>query len=412
MKTKQKIDIPVTRVFTELKNTTQRIVVNVGGAGSSKSYSTAQYLIEKFIKEKHKKILVCRKTLPALKITAYYLIVDLLKKYSIYNFLKHNKTDRIIYNLRNHNFLYFTSIDDPEKIKSTDWNYIWVEEATELSYDDYLTLYTRLRSLETYNTFNQIILTLNPSDIHSWIYEKLITQENINIINSTYKDNPYLPNSYKLSLEKLIEQDEQYYRIYTLGEWTNSTNKVYTNWKICNEWPNSGDSIYGLDFGYNNPCALIEVKRFNNQLFIRQLLYEQGLTDNDLIEKLQFLIPNRSNYIYCDNEDPQAIDSIIKAGFNAHKADKDIVAGIKFIKQFKEFLHIDSTDLIEEQKHYTWKTNRNGQPLDEPVKFRDHLMDAKRYAIYTHGRRYWQFNENDFIPKLKIKRSISITEGF
>lgn len=409
---KTKINIPTTRVFRALKKSQKRIIINVGGAGSSKSYSTAQYLIEKFITEKHKKFFVCRKTLPALKITAYYLIVELLKKYQIYNYFKHNRTDRIIYNLLNNNFFYFSSIDDPEKIKSSEWNYIWIEEAIELTLEDFLILYTRLRAKETYNTFNQIILTLNPSDSHSWIYEKLMKQPDVEIIQSTYKDNPYLPESYKQSLEHLIEQDEQYYKIYTLGEWTQSTNKIYTNWQITEEWPKTGESIYGLDFGFNNPTALVEVKRINDSLYIRQLLYQSGLTNNDLIEKLKLLIPNRLNYIYCDTEDPQAIECINRAGFNAHKADKDVLAGIKFIKQFKEFLYIESVDLIEEQKNYMWKTNRNGEPLDEPVKFRDHLMDAKRYAIYTYGKKFWINADNNFIPKLNIKSKISITEGF
>jgi phage terminase large subunit len=38
---------------------------------------------------------------------------------------------------------------------------------------------------------------------------------------------------------------------------------------------------------------------------------------------------------------------------------------------------------LDEVKNYKWKTDHDGNTLDEPVKFRDHLMDAMRYAIYT-----------------------------
>jgi phage terminase large subunit len=37
-------------------------------------------------------------------------------------------------------------------------------------------------------------------------------------------------------------------------------------------------------------------------------------------------------------------------------------------------------------KSYKWKEDKNGLILDEPVKFKDHLMDAMRYAIYTFGK--------------------------
>jgi phage terminase large subunit len=39
--------------------------------------------------------------------------------------------------------------------------------------------------------------------------------------------------------------------------------------------------------------------------------------------------------------------------------------------------------LLDEIKNYKWKTDADGNTLDEPVKFRDHLMDSMRYAIYT-----------------------------
>jgi phage terminase large subunit len=39
--------------------------------------------------------------------------------------------------------------------------------------------------------------------------------------------------------------------------------------------------------------------------------------------------------------------------------------------------------LLDEFKNYKWKTDNDGNTLDEPVKFRDHLMDAMRYAIYS-----------------------------
>ena len=55
------------------------------------------------------------------------------------------------------------------------------------------------------------------------------------------------------------------------------------------------------------------------------------------------------------------------------------------MKRQKIYIHPDCTDTISEMKTYKWKEDRNGNVLDEPVKFRDHLMDALRYALYTHN---------------------------
>jgi phage terminase large subunit len=400
----------VTRVFEELYNSQSEIVVNVGGAGSSKSYSTAQYLLTKFNNEKNVKILICRKTLPSLRITAYKLFVDLLREYGRYAICQHNRSERTIMLPANNNLVYFTSIDDPEKIKSTDWNYIWIEEAIELDYNDFLILWTRLRSKEVVGGRNQMILTLNPSDEFSWIKEKLMIMPEVEIITSTYHDNPFLSDQYRKILEGLAEQDEQFYKIYALGQWASSPNKIYTNWQLTKSMPNT-EPIYGVDFGFNSPTALIEIRLQGNVLYEKQLLYESGLTNQQLIDKLRLLIPNKNNYIYCDTEDPGAIDAIYKSGFNAHPADKNVFAGIKYVKQFKEMLLKDSVDLIAEQQAYSWKMDKNGRTLDEPVKFRDHLMDAKRYAVYTHGRKFWQACDL-VIPKINLSRRQSITTGF
>ena len=43
----------------------------------------------------------------------------------------------------------------------------------------------------------------------------------------------------------------------------------------------------------------------------------------------------------------------------------------------------NSINLLKEIKSYKWKTDKDGRVMEEPVKFRDDLMDAMRYAIYT-----------------------------
>jgi len=125
------IRIKTTEIYRKNRESKSRYVINVGGARSSKSYSIAQLFIEKLVNERGKKFLITRKTMPALRLTAYKLIIDLLKEYGLYGKCDHNKALNTI--KINGNFLLFISIDDPEKIKSSEWNYIWMEEANEFT---------------------------------------------------------------------------------------------------------------------------------------------------------------------------------------------------------------------------------------------------------------------------------------
>ena len=379
----------VTPVFEKNLNSKKQIVVNVGGAGSSKSYSIAQLLIMKFIEEPEKKFLITRKTLPSLRLTAYKLITDLMKQYEVYSRLEHNKTDRIIQNPLNGSWMVFLSVDDPEKIKSTEFNYIWMEEANEFSFEDFKMLKLRLRAPSKDKKLNQMFLSLNPSDEHGWIKRELIDsgKYEVEIIPSSYKDNPFAPEDYIRDLEALKDQDEVYYKIYALGQWATPKGRIF-EFKVIPEFPeNVSEIVYGLDFGFNNPTALVKVGIKENNLYIQQVLYETELTNSELIEKLKELIPSRSAEIYADAAEPARIEEIFREGFNIHPAEKSVKDGIDFVKRFKIFITADSVDVISEFRGYKWKTDKDGNILDEPVKFKDHSPDAVRYAVYTHFKR-------------------------
>ena len=45
-----------------------------------------------------------------------------------------------------------------------------------------------------------------------------------------------------------------------------------------------------------------------------------------------------------------------------------------------------SVNLIKEIESYSWKTDLNGNILEEPVKFNDHALDALRYAVYSYKK--------------------------
>ena len=115
------------------------------------------------------------------------------------------------------------------------------------------------------------------------------------------------------------------------------------------------------------------------------MLYETKLTTTDLIERLKVLNIKRSDEIYCDAAEPKTIEELVRAGYNAKPAEKDVYAGIQKVKSQPLIVTPDSTNLIKEIRSYKWKVDKDGKVHsdEQPVKMWDHLCDAMRYAIYT-----------------------------
>jgi len=381
----KKIDVKVSIIFKRIMSAAATTLVNVGGARSGKSYATAQFLIMKALNEKGLNIGITRKTMPALKMTNYRLITDLLGKYGLYKPSCHNRSEH--YYILNGSRLQFFSLDDPEKIKSSEFNYIWMEEATEFAYNDYLVLLTRL-SAPAAKGGNRIYLTLNPTDANCWIAKNLLGRKDVEVIHSSYKDNPFLSNEYVNTLLSLKDYDTNAYNVFALGQWGSSDKIIYKNWQYAQEEPqNPQDVIWGLDFGFNNPSALVRICIKDNIFTAAEYLYQTGLTTQDLTEKLvQIISPQeRTQTIYADAAEPDRIAQIARAGFNIKPADKAVSNGIMAVKAAKLFITKTSVNLIKEIQNYCWKTDLNGNVLEDPVKFNDHALDALRYALYTRG---------------------------
>jgi phage terminase large subunit len=184
-------------------------------------------------------------------------------------------------------------------------------------------------------------------------------------------------------IERLKDADHEYWRVYGLGERAISEATIYTHWKRRRNFPEGGEIFYGLDFGYNNQTALVRIKHFDNEMFVEQLIYETKMSTSLLIDRLKSFGFDKRTEIFADAAEPKTIAEINKAGFSLKSAVKDVFAGINKVKSFPLIVKSDSLDLLDEFKNYKWKTDNDGNTLDEPVKFRDHLMDAMRYAIYS-----------------------------
>ncbi len=364
-------------------NRGKEVLVSYGGAGSGKSFSTAQHVILRALEENNKRILITRKTLPALRVSCLQLIKDLLNEYGIPYELNKSELEMRI----GSNQILFKSLDNPEKIKSSEFNYIWAEEATELTHQDYLQLRLRLRRKNELK--NQLIMTLNPIDQFHWIRTQVLDVPNKDVASfqSNYKMNPFLSREYIEQLEGLADIDENYYRIYALGEWGILQNLIYSNWDVVDRAPDNYDEIVcGLDFGYIHPTALIEVRIKENEAWARELIYQTHLTNNDLIELMKDKVDKHVS-IYADSAEPQRIQEIYQAGFNIYPAEKSVSFGINRVKQYKIHVLSDSINLIKELRSYKWREDKDGKILEEPVKFNDDAVDSLRYSLASISKK-------------------------
>ena len=380
------VKINTTNVFNRAYKSKTRITCLQGGTRSSKTYSLCQLFIIKCLEETGKTLTIVRKTLPALKGTAYRDVLNILKELELYAEENHNKSE--LSYLLNGNLIEFISVDQPQKIRGRKRDYLWLNEANEFNYEDWTQLILR--------TTQKIYLDYNPSDPYSWIYEKVLTRDDCTFIKSTYLANPFLDDDTIAEIERLKDLDPDYWRVYGLGEIGTVQTMIFRNFDLVDDV--QGRLIgYGLDFGFtNSPTALVEVRQLDDNLYIKELLYEKRLTNTDLANKLKEFGIDRQTEIVGDSAEPKSIEEIYRQGFNIKPAKKGagIHLGIDIMRRYKLHITKDSLNAIKEFRGYKWATDKNGDVLNNPVKVNDHLIDATRYlclnklAINHSGKYY------------------------
>jgi phage terminase large subunit len=359
----------------------KRFIINEGGSRSSKTYSLCQLMIIYCLQNNNKVVSVIRKTFPALRATVLRDFIEILKDIGLYKQEMHNKSEHI-YTFANGSMVEFFSVDDEQKIRGRKRDIAWCNEANELYFDDFTQLNMRTES--------KLIFDYNPSDSASWLYE-LPAEDSVKI-KSTYKDNPFLPESIKAQIEDLARTDEALYQIYALGEKAISKSNIYSQWSFVAHRPAKFVKyVYGLDFGYNHPTALMRVYYCDNDIYIEPVIYESYLTTTMLIEKLATLNIEQTVTILADYSRPEIIQEMNIAGYDVQNANKVVKKGIDNLKTFGVICQDDKA-IRREYENYKWK--KIGDFItDEPVKLFDDAMDAIRYAT-THIRQEYYTDDS------------------
>lgn len=388
------LNLKTTPVFSEIYNTNKRIIVNRGGTRSSKTYSACQLLvlwlftgqisatqrIETGIAS------IVRKSLPALKASAYRDIIEILHDLDLYKHVKEHKTDKTIsFGPR---MIEFFSADDQQKVRSRKRNILLCVEANELGFkSDFYQLAIR--------TTDKILIDFNPDDPDIWINTELeqkraATKKDVEVIVSNYKWNPFLDEETIGEIEYTKQVDPELWQVYGKGEYGKITGLIYKNVTVIEDFPEDIKTlVYGLDFGFNDPMALVKVGVNDLDLYLDELYYKRNTIPSELIEELPGFGIGVKDYIYYDSSRPGSGKEIRNAGYRlarpSQKGQGSLIDGILKLKKYRWHVTARSQNLLSELRKYKWEVDNNGEVVEnKPIDQYNHALDAVRYGVYTH----------------------------
>lgn len=268
---------------------------------------------------------------------------------------------------------------------------LFVNEANAISYATFDQLATRTKF--------KTIIDFNPT-AEFWAHTELLKKhpEDCDFITLTYKDNEALSEREVKNIErhkpKKGEKPSNWWLVYGLGQIGSLEDNIYHGWIKATEAPQDAKLVrYGLDFGYNDPTAMVAIYECQDgSLFVKELLYESELNSDEYGEVMQELEIDGTVPIIADSARPEIINAIRSYGYLVVPADKNpgsVLRGIDRVQQ--RHIIYDGKDLEREYMSYGWRKNRTGKVLEVPQDGDDHLMDALRYAIDDMSAEHFDF---------------------
>ncbi len=362
--------------FIDVFFTDKNLVLLRGGAGSGKTYFLCNYIINEAV----------TKGLNSIFVTSSYVVVNnsilqifqnTLEKLNIpYKIDIKNMTLEILKPFKTK--CVFRTFRNVLLIKGlTDFDVLAIDEGDIIDAKTFSLLVTRIRGNS--NNPKKILIAYNP--LYSNLLKNLEARNDVYLNISTYQDNRFID---KESFEKtLMYLDSEMYKVYALGEWANEDIFIFKEYSITTElhFRNvESQEVYGVDFGFINPTAVVAVKISAGRIYVHEVIYSSYLTNTDLIEIIKKKCNTNSVFV-CDNSEPGRISEMRKNGIRAVECIKNFKMSIDLIRRNQLFITETSYNLLREIKKYRFKTDSKGIILEEPVKDDDHAIDAMRYAV-------------------------------
>lgn len=352
-----------------------RYIVNKGSTRSSKTYSILQLL---YSIASHSvrplTISIVSESMPHLKKGCIRDFREMLTNEEMWDGKKWNATDKV-YKV-NKSMIEFFSVDDAGKVHGPSRDILYVNECINIEYETYRQLAIR--------TTRAIFLDCNPG-YEFWLDEKVLSQTSeAHLIHSTYRDNQYLSDAQIKEIES-NRSDKNWWRVYGEGLTGMMQGTVIHNWDITDSLPPLWKKRWlGIDFGFtNDPTAIVDMRLYEGELWIDELLYCKGFDNPMIAEVLASQGIPRDTPIIADCAEPKSIREIASFGWQveaARKGKDSINTGISVLNRYKKHITRRSANIISEYRNYRWTTDEFGNPTNTPIDKYNHAIDAQRYV--------------------------------
>jgi len=406
-------DISFNPCFREANRTRARYRLLCGGAGSGKSYNTAQDLILKLSDERYRgaNLMVVRKTEAASRNSAFAELCGAVRRIFGGDFEEYwriRQEPMMLESRVTGNTVIFRGMKDAsqrERVKSVSFEsgkltWIWCEEATELEAADLDILDDRLRGeLREVNPelYFQITLTFNPTSATHWIKKRFFDappSADVFIHRSVFSDNRFIDGKYAARMERRRLYDPEGYRVYALGEWGGGDEGlILPHFEVGRISSETVDRCcLSQDFGYNHANCILQVGERDGDILVMRELYCRGLDTGEIIRLSDEQMFPKELVMYCDSAEPDRIKMWRDAGYRAVPVKKgagSVAAQIDFLKGRRIVVDESCADLIRELGEWRWmKDPVSGEFIDVPAPSSDDAIAALRYSVSHFRKRY------------------------
>lgn len=375
--------------YEHMGNNTRHLMI-MGSAGSGKTIYACTKVVLYALEYAGARIGVFRQTLPSLKKTSWKEIREFLVKYNIsYN---ENKSDGII-TFDNGSTIEFIPTDSDEKLRSLNLDFVYVEQAEEISKDVYVELDLRIRHKISQQHYGQMLLVVQPQRRSHWLYKEFYIHHaddpEFDKIHFSYLDNPYLPEKQAKVYEDLKETDYDKWRTHTLGEWITDSKQIFTNnWSVGINRSYFNYYTAGVDYGWNVPSCFLLCGWYDGECYVLGEVYAPEMTNGDFLSRINVLLNKHGltfddvDCTYADAASPDRIEVFNQNGLFTRGSIKDVNAKIETTRSTKIHIAECCENLIRELPDYSWDKDKDGNILDRPIKKNDHAVDALCYCCY------------------------------
>ena len=277
------------------------------------------------------------------------------------------------YHYPNGSVIHILGMNHPDGFLSSEFHGVYVNQAEELTYDDWQLLARRSRN----GKIPQIWGDCNPSHKKHFLAPKVSPE--VTRYKMRHKDNPEYWDREKKKwtekgereIEKLKRMTGMRYKRGYLGEWCSAEGAVYEMYDPVRHDVDVQRGDFGadtqwylsIDYGFTNPTSVGLWATENGRHTLFKEIYQTGLTIDDLLVKMdRMLSENRvsalSN-IFTDH-DAEHNERLERAGYGVTLAIKEILPGIDVVKKHLEngTIRFNKNSLIEADPELVGKPQR------------------------------------------------------